>query len=144
MVSFAKRAAMISLFRKLRSKGVLIDGIGMQGHWTLDHPSLSEVEESILAFEKLGVKLMITEMDVSVLPRRNTGADIIASFKLSAGLDPYKKSLPDSVQGLLADRYARIFALFHKHRNVIEGVTFWGINDRDSWRATKWISPASG
>lgn len=70
----AKRAAMVKLYRNLKAKGVIIDGIGIQGHWTIDYPLLSDVEESIYAFEKLGIKLMITELDISVLPRRNTGA----------------------------------------------------------------------
>jgi len=34
-----------------------------------------------------------------------------------------------------ADAYARVFAIFEKHKNTVERVTFWGLNDRRSWRA---------
>jgi GH35 family endo-1,4-beta-xylanase len=34
-----------------------------------------------------------------------------------------------------AEQYANIFRVFRKHRDAIEIVTFWGINDGVSWRA---------
>jgi len=37
------------------------------------------------------------------------------------------------MQEKLARRYAEIFALFLKHADVIERVTFWGVTDGDSW-----------
>jgi GH35 family endo-1,4-beta-xylanase len=33
-----------------------------------------------------------------------------------------------------ADAYGRLFALFAKHRDAIDRITFWGLNDRRSWR----------
>jgi hypothetical protein len=33
-----------------------------------------------------------------------------------------------------ADAYARVFAIFLKHKNTVERVTFWGLNDARSWR----------
>jgi GH35 family endo-1,4-beta-xylanase len=41
---------------------------------------------------------------------------------------------PEALQAQ-ADAYAKIFAIFLKHRDVIDRVTFWGLNDRRSWRA---------
>ena len=35
----------------------------------------------------------------------------------------------------LADAYAGIFRAFVKHRDSVKMVTFWGVNDADSWRA---------
>jgi endo-1,4-beta-xylanase len=37
------------------------------------------------------------------------------------------------MQKALAARYAEIFALFHKHRDKIDRVTFWGVHDGQSW-----------
>jgi GH35 family endo-1,4-beta-xylanase/acetyl esterase/lipase len=132
----AKRAALVALVRDLRSKGVTLDGIGIQGHWSLDYPSLDSVAGAIADFSKLGVPVMITELDVSVLPRpgRHTGAEISDSYGQSRALDPYPGGLPDSMQHRLAERYGEIFALFHRYRGDIRGVTFWGANDGQSWR----------
>ena len=33
-----------------------------------------------------------------------------------------------------ADAYAKLFAIFIKHKDVIERVTFWGLSDRRTWR----------
>lgn len=132
----AKRAAVIEMIHDLQSKGISVDGIGIQGHWTIDYPSPDKIEETLIAFTKLGVKVMITEMDVSVLPRpgHHEGAEITDSYEQSKALNPYPNNLPDSIQNKLTNRYAKIFELFHQYRYEINGVTFWGINDRDSWR----------
>jgi GH35 family endo-1,4-beta-xylanase len=34
-----------------------------------------------------------------------------------------------------ADAYAKLFAIFIKHKDAVERVTFWGVSDRRSWRA---------
>ncbi|ARS36457.1 endo-1,4-beta-xylanase [Pontibacter actiniarum] len=130
----AKRDGAIRLVQHLQRQGVQVDGIGMQGHWGLEHPSIGQIEESILAFSKLG-KVMITELDIDVLPNpsNRNGADIDATFDFDEKYNVYTNGLPDSVQQQLARRYADIFALFHKHRDKISRVTFWGVTDANSW-----------
>lgn len=118
----SKRAAAIELVRGLQDKGIRVDGIGMQSHLLLDSPSIEQIEESIIAFAELGVRVHITELDVDVLPRNQEG-----------DADPYREGLPDSVQQQLADRYASLFGLFLKHSDKIDRVTFWGVNDGQSW-----------
>jgi endo-1,4-beta-xylanase len=87
-------------------------------------------------YSDLGVKQMITELDVTVLPdaQRARGADITRNELLRKELDPYAKGLPPAVQRQLADRYAEIFRLFVKHADKIDRVTFWGVHDGHSWR----------
>jgi GH35 family endo-1,4-beta-xylanase len=34
-----------------------------------------------------------------------------------------------------AEAYGRLFALFVRHREAIDRVTFWGLHDRRSWRS---------
>lgn len=63
-----KRAGAIALLTKIKNSGARIDGVGIQGHWKLNNPPFQEIEESIVAFSKLGLKVMITELDISVLP----------------------------------------------------------------------------
>ena len=74
----AKRQGVVALVRRLRSQGVPVAGIGIQGHYGLDYPGLEQLDSTITAFAALGVKVMITELDVDVLPRavRQTGADV--------------------------------------------------------------------
>lgn len=130
------REGVIRLVKDLKEKGIRINGIGMQGHWGLDYPSMKELEESIIAYSELGVQVMITELDVTVLPSawRQGGADINQNFQLRKELNPYPDNLPEEIQKKLADRYAEIFTLFNKHTDKINRVTFWGVQDGNSWR----------
>lgn len=129
----------IRLIENLQSKGVRLDGVGIQGHWFLDYPRIEEIESSILALSKLGVKLMITEMDVSVLPFYPIDAKVvdISSFGAEGQKkhNPYADALPDSVQQDLASRYAELFALLHMHHDKFSRVTFWAVHDGQSWRS---------
>ena len=130
------REGVIRLVKDLQARGLRIDGIGMQGHWGFDYPALDEIEESIVAFAELGVKVMITEMEITVLPSawKDRGADITKSYELQKKLNPYADGLPAEINQKLAKRYAEFFSLFHKHRDKISRVTFWGIQDGNSWR----------
>ena len=128
----------IRLIQSLQSKGVRIDGIGIQGHWGLDYPSKEEIENTIGALSKLGVKLMITELDVTVL----TFAEDYLDKKLTSldpglqtKLNPYANALPESVQKEQAQRYAELFSIFLKHRDKFKRITFWGTHDSQSWRS---------
>ncbi|MGD1044603.1 MAG: endo-1,4-beta-xylanase [Bacteroidota bacterium] len=134
-----KCEAVIRLIQNLQLKGVRIDGIGIQGHWFLDWPSIEEVETYILALSKLGVKLMVTEMDISVLPFYpvDSKAVDISSFdaEWQEKNNPYRDVLPDSAQKDLAKRYAELFSLFRKHRDKFSRVTLWAVHDGQSWRS---------
>jgi len=126
----------VRIVNLLKEKGLRVDAIGMQGHWHLNRPSLEEIEKSILTISKAGVKVVITELDISVLPnpQRNTSANITDVAQNSAEINPYTNGLPDSVQVALANRYKAIFGLFNKHKDKIGRVTFWGVQDGNSWK----------
>jgi endo-1,4-beta-xylanase len=134
----AKRDGCIRLVKDLQSKGVHIDGVGVQGQaWRLepDAPSRENLEDFINAISALGVKVMITEMCIDVLPKAfyETGADIKLRAELRKELNPYANGLPDNMQKKLAARYAELFSLFHKHAGQISRVTMWGVYDKTSW-----------
>jgi len=132
----AKRNGAIELIKKLKAQGVPLTGVGLQGHYRMNWPALEQVDATIAAFESLGVKVMITELDIDVLPDAMAyrSADITTlSLELQAQLNPYTNGLPDSVQQALAKRYADLFGVFLKRRSVITRVTFWGVTDGDSW-----------
>lgn len=138
----AKRDGIVRLVKMLQKEGIRIDGIGMQGHWGLNYPKTEYIEAAIDAYASLGVKVMITELDVDVLPLTKEG-QIIGSvmsdkqFQLEefkTFLDPYADGLPDAVQQQLTDRYAQLFRIFYRNRDKIDRVTFWGVYDGMSWK----------
>lgn len=126
----------VRIVNMLKEKGLRVDAVGMQGHWHLNRPSLEEIEQSILTIASAGVKVVITELDISVLPnpQRNNSANISDVAQNSVDINPYKEGLPDSVQVQLANRYKAIFELFNKHKDKIARVTFWGLQDGNSWK----------
>lgn len=138
----AKRDGIVRMVRMLQDAGIRIDGIGMQGHWGLDYPSKEHIEAAIDAYAALGLKVMITELDVDVLPLTKEGQVIgtgllhpqfqLPEFKRF--LDPYADGLPPDVQQRLADRYAELFRIFHDRRDAIHRVTLWGVHDGMSWK----------
>jgi endo-1,4-beta-xylanase len=131
----AKRAGAIALIKKIKAEGGKVDGVGIQGHWRLQSPSIEEIEKSILDYSALGIKVAFTELDITVLPNPwdLKGAEISQKFEGSAKMNPYPEKLPDSVQTQLANRYQSIFKLFLKHKDKISRVTFWGVHDGQSW-----------
>lgn len=130
-----KRKGAVELIKNLQKNGAKIDGVGEQGHWNLITPSLEEIEQTILDFSALGIKVAFTELDISVLPNPwdVVGADVNQKAEASEKMNPYPKVLPDSIQIQLAERYEAIFKLFIKHQDKISRVTFWGVNDGQSW-----------
>jgi endo-1,4-beta-xylanase len=134
----SKCEGVIRLIKNLQSKGIRLEGIGIQGHWFLDYPNIEDIENYVLALSDLGVNLMITELDVSALPFYpvDSQAVDISSFdtELRKKYNPYTHDLPESVQQDLANRYAGLFSLFLKHREKFSRVTFWAVHDRQSWR----------
>ena len=132
----SKREGAIALVKKLQAAGIPIAGVGLQGHYNLTWPTTNQLDETIKAFSKLGVKVMVTELDMDVLPpaTRSQAAEVSMNFALRAELNPYTNGLPASVQQNLANRYADLFKVFVANRGVVARVTFWGVTDADSWR----------
>jgi endo-1,4-beta-xylanase len=132
-----KRDAVVEMVRDLKRKGVRIDGVGTQAHWSINSPSIASIEASIVAFAETGVQVHVTELDIDVLPRKaemwNAGADVQLRLQGDPSMDPYKEGLPEEMQQKLAKRYADIFRLFIKHGDKIMRVTFWGDTDKGSW-----------
>lgn len=89
MVKEGKRAGVAKMIKNLQSKGLQIDGVGIQGHSTMGFPSISELEKSIEEYADLGCKVMITELDVSVLPNPwESSAEVSINFEYNDQNDP--------------------------------------------------------
>ncbi|MCH7396612.1 endo-1,4-beta-xylanase [Belliella sp. DSM 107340] len=137
-----KTDAAIQLAKELRKEGIRIDGIGMQGHYGLDSPSLEIIETAINKIADAGFKVMFTEVDIDVLPNpvNRHGADIDATFPADESYNIYKEGLPDEIQAKLVSRYKELFELFKKHEEKITRITFWGVHDGGSW-LNNWPMP---
>jgi endo-1,4-beta-xylanase len=128
-----KRAGCLALIKKIQAAGVRIDGVGIQGHWHLGRVPLKDIEESILAYYALGLTVMITELDIEMLPRNFQGAEVSQRMASNPSLNPYANGIPDSLLQQQAKDYENLFKLFLKHKDKISRVTFWGVNDGQSW-----------
>jgi endo-1,4-beta-xylanase len=130
-----KRNGALALIRKLQARGIHVAAMGLQGHDKMNWPTVEQQDSTIAAFAALGVKVNITELDIDVLPpaTRSQTADVGVRAGFQASANPFSGGLPDSVQRSLAKRYADLFGVFLKHRDVIDRVTFWGVADADSW-----------
>lgn len=133
MAHEGKRNAVVTLVKSLKEQGLRIDGVGIQGHMGMDHPNYDEFEKSIVAFGQAGVKVMITEWDMSALPTVNAGANVADTVSFNDKLNPYSVELPDSVSAVWNERMETFFRLFEKHSDVISRVTAWGLSDGNSW-----------
>lgn len=131
----SKRNGVVNMVKKLRSEGIHIDGIGMQGHIGLNNPDLEEFDKSLEAYGKLG-KVMITELELSVLPSPwgDAGAELSDTYTYDDKMNPFPDGLPEDVEKQFTDRYVAFFKLFLKHKDHITRVALWGINDGNSWK----------
>lgn len=130
----AKRVGAVALVKSLRERDVPLTGIGIQGHFQLFWPSVDQVSTAIEAFAELGLDVMITELDMNVLPYVTGGAEITDTAAWRAEIDPYKDGLPKEVQEEQARKYGEMFRVFLDHDDVITRVTFWGVSDASSWK----------
>ena len=114
-----KRDKIYHLVQSLLKSGAPIHGIGLQGHWNIYTPSLDNIRAAIEKYASLGLKLHITELDLSVYAHEDKRVDLT---------EPTAEMLE-----LQAKRYKDIFALFKEYRQYIESVTFWGAADDYTW-----------
>ena len=131
-----KRDRVVKFVNEMKDKGIRIDGIGVQGHWGLDYPPMDEADAAFSAYEGTGLGIMVTELDMAVLPLASddTGADISQNYELQKQLNPYPEGLPDSMIVVQSNRFTEFFKLFNKYKDSVTRVTLWGISDASSWR----------
>lgn len=110
-----KTANLLSLIDGMRSRGVPITGVGFQMHVTIDWPSISAIESSLKAVADRGLKVKISEMDVSM-------KSAYTSFTPDAALRQQQ-------------RYHDIIAAYLRAVPAAQraGITVWGVWDADSW-----------
>lgn len=113
-----KSQKIYSLVKSLIDGGVPVDGIGMQGHWDIYLPQIDNIKRAIELYASLGVKLQITELDVSL-------------FRFEDGTS-YQEA-PNELLEKQAEKYGKIFELLREYKDLFTGVTFWGVSDDTTW-----------
>jgi endo-1,4-beta-xylanase len=118
-----KHASSLLLLKRLIKEGAPITGVGIQGHWHLN-TNLADVEKAIENYASLGLKVSITELDVTATGN-NSGA---------MGVNQGDRTIPAENFVKQAEVYKKLFEIFNRHADVIDRVTFWGLSDTRSWR----------
>lgn len=119
-----KRDRIYKLLKQLTDNNVPIDGVGIQGHWSIYGPTEEELRAALDMYSQLGLEIQITELDVSIYPwekeRRAKRDDESDEFTPELG----QKQI---------DQYEMFFRVFRDYKDVITGVTFWNVSDKYSW-----------
>ena len=113
----AKRQAVLRLIESLREKGIVLDAIGQQAHIFMGYPSVESYDDMFFDFMKIGMKVMITELDLTVSSK---DAD-------------YPDGLPEALDEQWNQRMVDFFKVFLKYDYMIPRVGTWGISDSHSW-----------
>jgi endo-1,4-beta-xylanase len=109
----AKSDAIYKMVQDFKSRGVPIDGIGLQMHFTTSTGSLASIESNIKRITDLGLEVQITELDVR-LPVDSSGAATAANLATQAQI------------------YRDIVALCLKFSKCT-AIQTWGFTDKYSW-----------
>lgn len=108
-----KRDIMYNLCKELKEKG-LLDVVGMQAHYNMSSPSITQFEEAIRKYAQLGVKIQITEMDIMLDDQSEEGY-LKQAYRYKSFFDVMKKL--DAEEGI-----------------DIDACILWGLRDSTSWR----------
>ena len=115
-----KRQAMYELLKGMLKRKVPVNAVGLQMHINIKNPPVQQIEETINLFGSLGLKVIISEMDVSVYESENEK----------------KKEYTPSLLDEQAQRYHELFECFKRcsKRGFVDKVILWGVTDSSSWK----------
>lgn len=131
-----KRAKFLRLIRELREKKVPLGAVGIQGHWEVDRVPFRDIEALLDATKAQGLKVMVSELDLGVVPRGGWWADGGKDREAIAKTDPLAGGCPPELLDRQARQYADLFRLFRDRSESIGRVTFWDLHDGRSWLNT--------
>lgn len=122
-----KRERIYRLLKKLVDAKVPVHAVGLQAHWSLREPAEPELRAAIERYASLGLKVQITELDMSIYPWEKE-----RRAKRPDESDAYTPEL----ERRQIEQYNMVFRVFRDYKKVITGVTFWNVSDKYSWLDT--------
>jgi endo-1,4-beta-xylanase len=114
-----KRERICNLIKMVQDAGAPIDGFGMQMHINIHDADVDEVKRSIEMYAALGVRLHVTEMDISMYKHEDTR------------MPP--APLTDEFFAKQGQLYVDLFRVFREYSDVMDNVTTWGAADDYTW-----------
>ncbi|MGL4729544.1 MAG: endo-1,4-beta-xylanase [Bosea sp. (in: a-proteobacteria)] len=110
--AIARRAALLSLVRRLKDRGVPIHGVGIQGHLIAERPIDTQAfGRFIEEFDKMGLDILVTELDV-------------IDWRLPAAI-----AARDAAAAQVATTFLESIAAVKLPSSIVS----WGLTDRYSW-----------
>ena len=128
-----KREKLLDFLRQLKSANVPVDAYGMQGHFELGDESLQQLRETFDELRKLGLKVVVSELDIDVVRRGRWWAEGGKFREELQQYDPFLDGMPADIDQQLADQYLALFQLFDQYQDIIVRVSFWNLHDGNSW-----------
>ena len=128
-----KREKLLRLVRGLREANIPLDAVGIQGHWEVDRVPYGDIEALLDSMKRQGLRVMVSELDLGVVPRGAWWADGGRRRDEIARTDPLAGGCPPDLLERQARDYARLFRLFVDRSDSIGRVTFWDLHDGRSW-----------
>lgn len=128
-----KRAKLLRLVRSLLERKAPLHAVGLQGHYEIDHIPFADIEATLAAMRELGVKVVVSELDIDVIPRAQWWAEGGKYRDELSRFDPYREGCPPEILQRQAEQYAQLFRLFRRYADVIARVSFWNLHDGQSW-----------
>jgi endo-1,4-beta-xylanase len=118
-----KLTKILSMVQWLRSRGIRVDGIGLQGHWNLNWPEISDIRTAIKKIAAAGLEVKISELDISIYTNDDWSSQTWEK----------EKAFTEQLEMRQAERYKKLFMLFMANSQSITSVTFWGVSDDETW-----------
>ncbi len=136
-----RRERIVTLIRELREKGCRIDGFGMQQHHFVK-PDFDEIKRSIEIYADMGLRLHVTELDVSLMATVDQSRGLPKPedewfddfFRKASTMTPERFAEMDDI-------YVKLFEIYRSYSDVIDSVTTWGVADDNTWLDQFGIAP---
>jgi GH35 family endo-1,4-beta-xylanase/lysophospholipase L1-like esterase len=128
-----KREKLLEFLKRAIAAGAPINAYGMQGHFELGDDSIPQLRATFDELRKLGIKVVVSELDIDVVTRGKWWAEGGKYRDELASYDPYREGLPEELERRQARQYVALFELFDEYSEIIERVSFWNLHDGQSW-----------